>query len=47
MDKVWIFQRDNDSKHRATIVTNWLNREHMECLKWPYFSPDMNPTEHL
>ena len=33
MDKNWIFQYDNDPKHRAAIVTNWLNREHTECLK--------------
>ena len=28
MDKDWIFQHDNNPKHRAAIVTNWLNREH-------------------
>ena len=26
MDKDWIFQHDNDRKHGAAIVTNWLNR---------------------
>ena len=25
MDKDWILQHDNDPKHRAAIMTNWLN----------------------
>ena len=33
MDKDWTFQYDNDPKHRAAIVTNWLDLEHIECLK--------------
>lgn len=47
MDKEWIFQQDNDPKHRTTIVTNWLKQKRIETLVWPSFSPDMNPIEHL
>ena len=47
MKKDWVFQQDNDPKHRAAIVTNWLNRNKIERLVWPSFSPDMNPIEHL
>ena len=47
MGKDWIFQHDNDPKHRSTIETTWLNQEHVECLRWPSFSPGMNPIEHL
>ena len=47
MSHDWIFQHDNDPKHRAAIVANWLNRNGVERLPWPSFSPDMNPIEHL
>ena len=47
MSHDWIFQRDNDSKHRATIVANWLNRNGVERFHWPLFSPDLNPIENL
>ena len=47
MSDGWIFQHDNDSKHRAVIVANWLNRNGVERLHWLSFSPDLNPIEHL
>ena len=42
----WIFRHDNDPKHRAVIVANWLNRNGVKRLHWPSFSPDLNPIEH-
>ena len=42
-----VFQHDNDPKHTAHIVKNWLNEQGIERLNWPPFSPDMNPIEHL
>ena len=33
--------------NRATIVANWLNRNGVERLHWPSFSPDFNPIERL
>ena len=43
----WIFQHDNDPKHKTAIVANWLNRNGLEQLHWPSFSSDLNPIEHL
>ena len=40
-----IFQHDNDPKHNAAIVANWLNRNEMERVHWPSFSPDLNTCE--
>ena len=43
----WIFQHDTDSKHRAAIVTSWLDGNKINHINWRSFSPDLNPIEHL
>jgi hypothetical protein len=45
--KTFVLQMDNDSKHKAKIVTEWLNFKSTECLSWPSSSLDLNPIEHL
>ena len=43
----WVLQHVNDPKHRANIVTKWLDEKGVERLKWPSFVPDLNPIEHI
>ena len=43
----FIFQHDNDPKHTAHIVKNYLGNQQIELLFWPPQSPDLNPIENL
>ena len=47
MSHDWIFQHDNNPKHRAAIIANWLNRNGVERLHCSSFSSDLNRIEHL
>ena len=41
------FQQDNDPKHTAKTMHEWLRNKSLNVLEWPRQSRDLNPIEHL
>ena len=43
----FIFQQDNDPKHKCKLASEFFQEENINLLTWPAQSPDMNPIENL
>eukprot|EP00597_Dinobryon_sp_UTEXLB2267_P013040 CAMPEP_0170120710 /NCGR_PEP_ID=MMETSP0020_2-20130122/15347_1 /TAXON_ID=98059 /ORGANISM="Dinobryon sp., Strain UTEXLB2267" /LENGTH=319 /DNA_ID=CAMNT_0010350711 /DNA_START=8 /DNA_END=964 /DNA_ORIENTATION=- len=45
--KPYIFQQDNDPKHKSKWTTEYLEDHDINVMDWPPQSPDLNPIENL
>ena len=42
-----VFQQDNSPVHTASVVTEWFEQYNIQVDKYPPYSLDLNPIEHV
>ena len=43
----YIFMYDKTCCHKAHLITDWMDKNNVNCTTWPAKSPDLNPIENL
>ena len=45
--KSFVFQWDNDPRHKSKLALEFYEKNKIDQLDWPPYSPDLNPIEYI